>query len=483
MNSNVVRRSSGAALNQLIPDDHNNDTTLTRQTLLLSPDNSTYIAGSALFHQEPTNNHLSSTIVEDNEMQEVQQPGPIVAEFKMASDTLGDDYRKRHAHADLVAKALILSIAYAANIGGIGTIIGTPTNLILQKQTQFPRIETVTFNAWMVYAIPLAFVCIILCWMILVIYFLGFNALTSMFKKEKSGDAKAADIKQKFRDDLKMMGALNYGSICTGICFILCAGLWMTRVIGEKPKDPKEIQAGWGGKNTDFEDAKDSTTATFVAVILMVWPQQPRLTKWFIQRVKRGDWTNFPDVPSPAPPLISWKRVQKGLAWDVILLLGGGFALANMIKVSGLGAVLGTKVESMVTGLNNPMVVLLGTIGVSLITGFSSNVSTATIFLPILGELAKSIKLHVDLLLVPATVACSFAFVLPISTPPNAIAFSTGKITTLDMIKAGGILNLVLVVVCWAYTYYTGILVMAFGEYSQVAETEIANATTAVPPS
>ena len=117
------------------------------------------------------------------------------------------------------------------------------------------------------------------------------------------------------------------------------------------------------------------------------------------------------------------------------------------------------------------------------ITGFSSNVSTATIFLPILGELAKSIKLHVDLLLVPATVACSFAFVLPISTPPNAIAFSTGKITTLDMIKAGGILNLVLVVVCWAYTYYTGILVMAFGEYSQVAETEIANATTAVPPS
>jgi di/tricarboxylate transporter len=403
--------------------------------------------------------------------------GPIRSEYQPVGDSHPEsaDYKKRHAHSQLVAKALILCIAYAANIGGIGTTIGTPTNLILLDQKdKYPRIQRVSFTNWMVYAVPLASGCLILCWVILVIYFLGLKQLKQMFTKSTSKNNQQQQIdeaiKKGFQDEYTLMGKMNYGSICTLICFMTCALLWMTRVIGEKKKHPEtgaNITGGWGKY---VSDAKDSTSAILVAVLLMIYPSKPNLTKWIMQRVKRNDW-NRKDltIPKAAPPLISWKRVQKGLAWDVILLLGGGFALANMIKVSGLAETLGAKIRSLVVGRTESMICLMATCGISLITGFSSNVSTATIFLPLLGSLAveNDPPIHVDKLLVPVTIACSFAFILPISTPPNAIAFSTGKIQTLDMIKAGGILNLVLVLVVWFYTIYTPILTIAFGDYEE----------------
>ena len=370
-----------------------------------------------------------------------------------------DDKRKRHARATLVAKALILSVAYSANIGGIGTMIGTPTNIILTNQKeQFKRCEAISFASWMIYAVPLALFCLVICWSTLVVYFLGPAELLSVFKKSKYKDEKNEDqidqqMKDKFSDDLAMMGKMPYAAKATASIFITCAILWMTRKIGT-------TGAGW---QKFFNHATDATVAVGVAVLLMVFPSKPNFTRWFTSRCRDRQWLIHP-IPHPAVPLISWRRVQKGLAWDVIILLGGGFALANMIKVSGLAEIIGNAISNATENLTSDFTILLATVGISITTGFSSNVSTATVFLPILGSLADTKGIHLDLLLVPATIACSFAFILPISTPPNAIAFSTGKISTLDMIKAGGILNIILVLFVWMWNY-TGVMNIAFGKY------------------
>ena len=126
-------------------------------------------------------------------------------------------------------------------------------------------------------------------------------------------------------------------------------------------------------------------------------------------------------------PVLQWKNVQKKLAWDVILLLGGGFALASMVDKTGLGDIIGRNIQTLAESIecDRSLTILIVIIGTSITTGFTSNVSTAQIFLPILGNFAESINVNVDMFMVPATIACSFAFILPISTPPNAIAFST----------------------------------------------------------
>lgn len=392
-------------------------------------------------------------------------------------DVNSSDYKARHERAARVAKALILAVAYSANVGGIGTLIGTPTNLILTQQT-FPRCQAMSFLAWMKYAIPLAVLCEFLTWAILVWYFLGLNELKTLFSTSKSGvkDQIDEEIKNKFRDDLRMMGKMRYGAKVTTILFCSCALAWMTRSIGES-------KTGWG---KIFPDGKDSTAAIAISVILMTYPQKPNFINWFRNRLRDGMWTQRP-LPKPAPPLLTWKRVQHGLAWDVIMLLGGGFALASMIKVSGLALVIGEGIGNYVSNMSDSMTILLATAGISITTGFSSNVSTAVVFLPILGSLAKDRGMPVDELLVPATIACSFAFILPISTPPNAIAFSTGKIVTTDMLKAGGLLNALLVIITWAWTKYTGILIFSFGEYDTIADSQTgdllsATNSTTLPP-
>merc|ERR1712110_1324548 len=118
----------------------------------------------------------------------------------------------------------------------------------------------------------------------------------------------------------------------------------------------------------------------------------------------------------------------------------------------------GDLIGSVVKTMSDSTCILIATVGISITTGFTSNVSTAQVFLPILGEIAEAKCLSVDTILYPAAVACSYAFILPISTAPNAIAFSTGKLVTTDMLKAGSIVNVILVVVTWVWTVYTPIL-------------------------
>jgi len=144
--------------------------------------------------------------------------------------------------------------------------------------------------------------------------------------------------------------------------------------------------------------------------------------------------------PAVSRPLLEWDMVQKTLPWDVVLLLGGGFALADAVLVSGLNALLGDSL-SVLHDLPANVVALLLMILVSVTTSVASNVATASIFVPVVAGLADSMGIHPLLFMLSATLTSSLAFVLPVSTPPNAIAFSSGRLAVMDMIKVGTCLN------------------------------------------
>merc|ERR1711988_366340 len=249
------------------------------------------------------------------------------------------------------------------------------------------------------------------------------------------------------------MGPMNFAEYVVTFYFLAAAGLWMTRKIGSTPEVGPAL--GWGAAFGDRP--KDSTAAMLIALFLFITPRKLTLIPYLKHLYNHYKYSYPLEQPSPpAETILQWKNVQKKLAWDVILLLGGGFALATMVDKTGLGDIIGTNIQTLAESIkcDRSLTILIIIIGTSITTGFTSNVSTAQIFLPILGNFAESINVNVDMFMVPATIACSFAFILPISTPPNAIAFSTGRLTTLDLIKAGGILNLILVFLLWYYTEY-----------------------------
>ena len=160
-----------------------------------------------------------------------------------------------------------------------------------------------------------------------------------------------------------------------------------------------------------------------------------------VQLADDGEGAGAPRAsPAVSRPLLEWDMVQKTLPWDVILLLGGGFALADAVLVSGLNALLGEYL-SVLHDLPANVVALLLMILVSVTTSVASNVATASIFVPVVAGLADSMGIHPMLFMLSATLTSSLAFVLPVSTPPNAIAFSSGRLAVMDMIKVGTCLN------------------------------------------
>jgi sodium-dependent dicarboxylate transporter 2/3/5 len=354
----------------------------------------------------------------------------------------------------LVYKALLLSVAFGANIGGIGTIIGTPTNLVLVQQVdEFSRLNDITFLGWLCYALPLVIISLIICWVVLVFVFLGINGFKDRCNDKEISNNKRQQIEvfeiksqiksinpeNSFKILLNQMGPMDQGSKLTTFLFISAALLWMTRKISSN--------LGWCKifDNDCNIGPKDSTVAMIISFLLMIIPANISFSRHKQNSIKKnGKIEN--------EPLISWKKVQKRLAWDVIILLGGGFALANLFKETGLSKYLGYLLSDLVQPLSQKTTIVVSTLFISLVTGICSNVSTAQIFLPILGSLSRKMGIDVFLMMNPAAVACSFAFILPISTPPNALAFSTGKLQTIDLIKSGLILNIILVLLTVFWT-------------------------------
>ena len=301
------------------------------------------------------------------------------------------------------AVGIFLGIAYSASVGGIATLIGTPPNLSFVRifNIFFPEAPEISFAKWFFFAFPISIVFLFIVWFLLSFIFCP--------RKEINLD------KQIFIDQYKALGPISFEEKVVLIDFVILVLLWMFRAdirIGQF------TIPGWSNLFPEAKFINDGTISITMAFFLFLIPAKSQTSK----------------------RILTWKTASK-LPWNIVLLFGGGFALAAGFKESGLSSWLGEQLKGL--GSLPPMLIIACIcLFITFLTELTSNTATAEILLPILAALAVSIKVNPLLLMIPGTLSCSCAFMLPVATPPNAIVFGTERLRVSDMARVGVILNL-----------------------------------------
>lgn len=357
--------------------------------------------------------------------------------------------REKTPDSERFHKAALLGVAYGASSGGVGSLTGSAPQLLVSSivATRFPDAPAITFGSWMGFALPIALLLIVASWG--VIYMVHLRGV------------KVALNKETLNDELKALGPLSQDEKSVSAVLVLMVVLWLIRpyaltpFIGTCTADGVNNEADCddvGAKWTGFVD--DGTVACLSAFLLFV-------------------------IPSAANPgrMILDEDALNHLPWGILLLFGAGFAIAEAFSVSGLSAEIGGALSGL-GDLNPVALVFIITTLVCYLTELTSNTATASIFTPILLEVGVQNQLNPLLLVLPATVATSLAYMLPISTPPNAIVFGTGKISFWDMIRTGFFINPIGIVVTVAFTFITGPTLA--GDLNSFPDW--ANVTAIIPP-
>lgn len=307
------------------------------------------------------------------------------------------------------ALALMLGIAYAASIGGISTIIGTPPNVVfvgILKST-FPAAPEISFLQWMLFALPFSLVFLPLAWLYLVYIAAPVNNTSA----EKT---KAEVIVQ----ELKNLGPMSRAEKATLTIFLTTGVLWLLR--SDIDLGTFHIR-GWASLLGLKGLVHDSTVAIAMAVLTFIIPAGE----------EREGKQQF---------LMEWQWAKR-VPWGILLLFGGGFALASGFQESGLTHWLGEQLKTL-HFLPLGLIILIVCAMATFTTEFASNTAMASTLLPILASLSVALGINPIILMVPATISCSTAFMLPIATPPNAIVFGSGYLQIRDMVKVGLIMNI-----------------------------------------
>jgi len=301
--------------------------------------------------------------------------------------------------ADPFGQALVLGVCYAASIGGIGTPVGSPTNLIAMAWLTENTGKAVDFGAWMMIGVPAVLLLLPVAWF-----------LTARNLKSDKEAGKAAQ--QEVHSALAGLGRITVPEVRVGVVFGLVAFLWVFA-------DPIKDLTGLNG-------LEDMTVAILGAIALFL----------------------IPAGGGEKRSLLVWDDAVK-VPWGIILMFGGGLSIAEAATKTGLAAALGLGLEGV--GVLPPLLLLgLVILVMIVLTEFASNVATITLMLPILGALAVATGLAPVAIVVPAAIAASCGFMMPAGTAPNAIAYSTGKLTIPLMMRRGLMLNVVSVVVLTA---------------------------------
>lgn len=320
-----------------------------------------------------------------------------------------------------LAAVLMLGIAYSASIGGLTTLVGTPTNIAFLQiwRAQFPHGPEISAGQWMIMFVPLGAVMLLAAWRVLV------------FRLPMIPGAERMD-RQFFTRRLQALGRPGRGEWLMLVIFTTTALLWIFRTpfqIGAEPLLP-----GWGGyterllihwgvpAESTGNWIDDSTVAMAMALLCFCLP------------VDRGD-------SGRVRWLMDWKTAER-LPWGILLLFGGGFAIADGFRTSGLSIWVGREFADVVGGAPPWLLVMGVCFLLTFLTEFTSNVATVSALLPILAGAAISLEIDPRLLMIPATLSTSCAFMLPIATPPNAIVFGSGHVSMTQMVRYGILLNL-----------------------------------------
>ncbi|XP_037315831.2 solute carrier family 13 member 4 isoform X1 [Pungitius pungitius] len=335
----------------------------------------------------------------------------------------------------MICKCLSLSITYAATIGGLITITGTSTNLIFAEQfnTRYPDAKVINFGTWFIFSFPIAIIMLVLTWLWLHFLFLGcnFRETCSWSKKRKTRREMLSE--KRIQEEYAKLGPISYPEVVTGVFFILMTLLWFTREPGFVP--------GWTSLFEKKGYRTDATVSVLLGFLLFLIPAR----RPFSSSSSSSYMDTAPDDNSesdPLAPMITWKDFQRLMPWEIVILVGGGYALAAGCKVSGLSMWIGRQLEPM-SGLPPWAVTLLACLLVSAVTEFASNPATLTVFLPILSALSETLRINPLHTLIPSTMCVSFGVMLPVGNPPNAIVFSYGHVKISDMVKAGFGVNLI----------------------------------------
>ena len=304
---------------------------------------------------------------------------------------------------DNFGKVLMLGIAYSASIGGIGTLIGTPPNLVLAGVVSELYGVEIGFTNWMLFAVPIALVLLFLCWY----YLVNHSFDLSKVKFEGGG--------QNIKEQLANLGKIGYEERTVLGVFVLTAFAWISRSFL---------------LNRFLPALDDSIIAIGAAILLFMLPSRTK----------------------GKPNILDWGAAKK-VPWGIMLLFGGGLAIAAAFESSGLATWIAGRL-SVFEGVSLALLLLAVIILVNFLTEITSNTATTSMILPILAPIALTMAVHPFGLLFGAALAASCAFMLPVATPPNAVVFGSGYLKMSDMVKTGVVLNLLSIFLLFLFVYY-----------------------------
>lgn len=302
----------------------------------------------------------------------------------------------------IFGKALMLAIAYSASIGGVATLIGTPPNLVLAGVISEIYNYEISFFQWFVFGAPISLVLLLICWTYLTRFAFQF--------KQRSFPGGKQEIKRL----KEALGPMQYEEKVVAFIFASAAVCWIVRSYVLE---------------TIFPAIDDTIIAIFFAVLLFILP------------AKQKDSV-----------LLNWKEAVK-LPWGIIILFGGGMALAKAFVSSELALWMGNQM-TLLQGLSLLLLILLLVTAVNFLTEITSNLATTAMLLPVLAPMAEKVGVHPFALMVGAAVAASCAYMLPVATPPNAVVFGSGYLRIPDMVRTGIWMNLISIIIVALMVYF-----------------------------
>jgi len=362
--------------------------------------------------------------------------------------------RQRTKDQEARRNLMLLACAYAANIGGTGVITGTPPNLVVlgtlesdygSKGGKHP----LSYATWMAFAVPLMLLNTIIAWIAILIIQ---RVTVGADKSTKESDAK---VKKVILSRKQALGPMTLHEIQVVLLFLTLILLWFF----QSPK----FMPGWSDAITnDVYQGKtqrdppsrlklaSATTAVFIVALTFILRQNYHLTE-------------------SSPALLDWNKVEKRLPWGVILLLGGGFALADITGKSGLDQYMVDQLEGL-KNLHPLLVSFIIALVSTFVTEVASNTACANILVPILSKMSLSLCSNPMYLMMTCAVCVSYAFMLPVATAPNAIVYSASSLKTTDMMKAGFFMNIICILTTWGAVNSYGVPLYGLSEFPKWAD-------------